>query len=119
MYTQTASFRVNLARFPIPGLPQWPPQGRTALTLSLNTGITFARSDFSDIAPSFTSLGTRGVRQAGVRVERSFVHPARVDVEEPRIADRAEHYFEAAAASPKSARPSVSSALVLAPCSLS
>jgi hypothetical protein len=31
----------------------------------------------------------QSVRQVGVRVERSFIHPARVDVEEPRIAGRA------------------------------
>ncbi len=51
-----ASLRVNLARFRTPGRPKWSPHGRAALTPSLNTEIAFARSDFSDIAPSFTSL---------------------------------------------------------------
>ncbi len=29
------------------------------------------------------------VRQGGVGVERGFIHPARVDVKKPRVADRA------------------------------
>jgi hypothetical protein len=52
-----ASFRVNLARFPISVVPGGLRRAGLLLTPSLNPGIAFARSDFSDIAPSFTSFG--------------------------------------------------------------
>jgi hypothetical protein len=52
-----ASFRVNLARVPISVVASGLRRAGLLLTPSLNPGIAFALSDFSDIAPSFTSFG--------------------------------------------------------------
>src|SRR6266700_6801327 len=53
-----ASFRVNLGAVFYPGpSPVVSAKAGLPLNLSLNPGIAFARSDFSDIAPSVTSFG--------------------------------------------------------------